>query len=190
MKKQIKELRVQIDGLAQLVKTLGQPPVIVSKENISDDISEELLKMVRDSPIAIMKLTDAKPIGHSSFNYNLYECHKSLRLAKAWLGKILEELGEETPYKNDGKRKDVKDIEPTADKSAKVMFGRDMSYIEKIDLLREEIKEIKQDLNDFSINLDFCDYDEKIELVQNYLTEARFHLGFELQIIKEQEESK
>ncbi len=190
MKKQIKELRVQIDGLAQLVKTLGQPPVIVSKENISDDISEEFLKMVRDSPIAIMKLTDAKPIEHSSFNYNLYECHKSLRLAKTWLGKVLGELGEETPYKNNGKRKDVKDIEPPADKSEKSIFTGDMSYIEKIDLLREEIKEVIGFMDDLTEDDGWYDVDELLAISETHLTEARFHLGFELQIIKEQEESK
>ena len=186
MKKQIKELRVQIDGLAQLVKTLGQPPFIVSNENIS---KEELLKMARDAPIVTMKLTDAKPI-ENSFNYNLYECYKSLRLAKAWLGKILGELGEAAPYKNNGKRKDVNDIEKATDVCDALVDEkwRKMSYIEKIDTLREKINKTKLDLNDFSISLDFCDYDEKINLAQKHLTEARFHLGFELQNIKEQED--
>jgi len=89
MKTQIKELRVRIDGLAQLVESLGKPLIIVGNNISPDDISEELLKMWRGAPSNVIKLSNEKPVEHYSFNYNLYECHKSLRLAKAWLGKVL-----------------------------------------------------------------------------------------------------
>ena len=200
MKTQIKKLRVQIDGLAQLVETLGQPPIIVEKDSISNDIDlDELAREFKSYPIIIMD--HAPEILSPSINFNLYECHKSLRLAKAWLGKVLGELGEETPYKNNGKRKEVKDIEPPADKAEIIKFPiKDsiklpsgnvyewgLSYIEKIDWLREEIKNVLGEIN-FSgtvwSNTIVCFMN-----VINHLHEARFHLGYELQKIKEQEET-
>jgi hypothetical protein len=198
MKTQIKELRVRIDGLAQLVESLGKPLIIVGNNISPDDISEELLKMWRGAPSNVIKLSNEKPVEHYSFNYNLYECHKSLRLAKAWLGKVLGELGEESPYKNDGKRKEVKDIEPPADKSAKSILSN-MTYVEKIDFLREDIKRIINDIKELN-NKEMSSKGllymmQHIWIISKYqdcalfhLSEARFHLGFELQRIKEQEE--
>lgn len=88
----------------------------------------------------------------------------SLYLAKAWLGKVLGELGEETPYKNDGNRKTVADIEPTADtaqmnlQSANYTFpdadhinwmdGK--NHIERVDWLRQEIKTIIEKIPNYS----------------------------------------
>lgn len=70
MTQKIKEFRINIDGITQLVIDLTP--------------SAETTKAIN-----------------------------SLKLAKAWLGKVLEELGNENPYKSGYKTKD--DIEPTAD---------------------------------------------------------------------------
>jgi len=144
-------------------------------------------------------LNDEKPVEHYSFNYNLYECHKSLRLAKAWLGKVLGELGEESPYKNDGKRKEVKDIEDTTDTAKDVTdfpvvpdhWPDDLDkvpYVEKIDFLREQIKSILSQFHELRMQKLRYFYDANIFVSQNHISEARFHLGFELQRIKEREE--
>jgi len=168
MKKQIKELRVKIDGLAQLSES------ITSKNNRSVWV---------------------------------LECHKSLLLAKAWLGKVLAELGEETPYKNDGKRRKAEDIEPTADAAVNIedfpfapdRWGDEISnvpYIEKIDFLREEINNTIRLLDKVWEGKSVLSDDELTSYLmgdgltflgnsEHCLMEARFHLGFELQRIKE-----
>lgn len=179
MKEEIKNLRVRIDGLSQLVLDLE----------------------VKD--------------------HQIQQCYDSLILAKAWLGKVLGELGEETPYKNDGNRKTVEDIEPTADTEFKgiVKIARndskafiDMNHIEKIDWLREEIKNIINSLPDLQEYVDnlidefykanpnptkeedengFREVSKKIpnedflQYSYKYLSEARFWLGFELGRLKD-----
>lgn len=191
MKTQIHELRTRIDGLAQLVKSLNENGKI-NNVNQNSPISNMYISVIANEIIDMVNLA----INQSLFqNTNLYEASKSLLLAKAWLGKVLAELGEETPYKNDGNRKTVEDIEPTADKSTltevyykmnaqfnvKTLFNDEnnvigessRSYIEKIDWLREEIEKCIK-LSFGSPEADKC------------LTEARFFLGFELQNIKEQ----
>jgi len=194
MKTKIHELRTRIDGLSQLINSLSKPALIISQdynphnwsvEEMTDQLREtgKIVLMNQQSPIQV--------VGGLNF---LAESYKSLLLSKAWLGKILAELGEETPYKNDGNRKTVEDIEPTADRfkvpeliDCGLGFDwNEASYIEKIDWLREKIKKLKVDFNDFVCDIEFADYDENFDLAQNHLTEARFHLGFELSRLKEQ----
>jgi len=159
MNTEIKNLRIQIDGLAQLTKELKPiyTPGFSKKDSFKN--SKELLKA-----------TD------------------SLFLAKAWLGRILGEIGETTPYINDGNRKTLEDIEPTADKHKfsgevkDVCFQQDwqiMEHIEKVDWLREEIKDIIDNTEDFSENIDYIELEQGF--VYKYLCEARFWLGFELE---------
>jgi hypothetical protein len=147
MKEKIKELRVKIDGLSQLVEGLyGSQLYLMDIEN--------------------------KPKGMSLQDYTksyteMYKCYDSLILAKAWLGKVLQELGESTPYVNDGSRKEVKDIEPAADtyevKLASTQIGEikvsypeysdllHMNHIEKVDWLRQEIETVFESWKELSI---------------------------------------
>lgn len=168
MKEKIKELRIKIDGLSQLTKELK--PIM----NIH----------VRDG-----KKTNTKEIE---------KAYDSLILAKAWLGKVLGELGKNTPYANDGNRKTVEDIEPTADKNTEVVFGdkinetpfRDKNHIEKVDWLRTEIETISNvvlELEGGKLNTaSWTEYTHEIKMFSyKHLCEARFWLGFELQRIRE-----
>lgn len=174
MKTEIKNLRVQIDGLAQLTKELkpiGQIQIHVPSST-SKLPSEE-------SYISIRK----------NLHKELEEATDSLYLAKAWLGGMLGEIGETTPYVNDGNRKTVSDIEPTADKSiisnqknAEVFDNKHWStksHIEKVDWLREEIKKIIDTTTDFSETYPEITLEQGF--VYKYLSEARFWLGFELE---------
>lgn len=167
MKTEIKNLRIQIDGLAQLTREL---------KPITHDTQFEWFK---------------KP-----YNENSKEIEKavdSLYLAKAWLGKILGELGETTPYINDGNRKTIGDIEPTADQQWNLEKNEvwntayewsKKSHIEKVDWLREEIKKIIDTTTDFSETYPEIGLEQGF--VYKYLSEARFWLGFELQRIREE----
>lgn len=157
MKEQIKELRVEIDGLSVLTKQLSP-----SKE--------------------------------------IEKTYDSLIFAKAWLGKVLGEIGEPTPYANDGNRKSVQDIEQTADTSNKPKDGSSFeenwsnkNHIEKVDWLRQEINkitvEVQSQINRFKFGKIQLETYSSVDLYQQniytYLCEARFWLGFELQRIKE-----
>jgi hypothetical protein len=139
----IKLLRVQIDGLAQLTKELKP-----NKGFVEYNISME-----------------ANVILFPGNTKEIEKAHDSLILAKAWLGKILGELGNPTPYQNNGKRTDVNSIEPTADvavtnygmkgtEKGKVDATKigdlvlinenwyDKNHIEKVDWLRQEVDKI------------------------------------------------
>lgn len=169
MEKEIKELRVKIDGLAQLTKSLKP-------------------------------LTTTNLAGVIHDTYNSREINKSvdsLYLAKAWLGKVLAELGVESPYK--AGYKEVKDIEPTADVNNCVQdktaykngVGErdycDFNHIEKVDWLRSEIEKLIQEVSKISSAVQSVTREFAIARTNcyNYLCEARFWLGFELQRIKE-----
>jgi len=165
MKTEIKNLRIQIDGLAQLTKGLN--------------------------PIYIPGFTKEKSLKNSK---ELEKATDSLFLAKAWLGKILGELGETTPYIKDGNRKTIGDIEPTADKTVPNLLENmevfckkawsEKSHIEKVDWIREEIKKIIDTTTDFSETYPEIGLEQGF--VYKYLCEARFWLGFELQRIREE----
>lgn len=177
MVNEIKNLRVKIDGLARLTKEL-KPIKFLDNELEAMSWPKDL---AAGNPKEIEEAVD-----------NLY-------LAKAWLGKILQELDVPTPYKNDGNRKTVEDIEPTADedKGNNTLVGYNhlngvfqwskLNHIEKVDWLRQEI----QGLVDTVKSPDFASSFSTRELAiartnaYNYLCEARFWLGFELQRIRE-----
>ena len=165
MKEQIVTMRKQLDALAVLMENL------TSEERIS--------RWVR-------------------------KAHESILIGRAWLGKVLKEMGEESPYKKDGRRKRVEDIEPASDKAGITDYPKlpdewaidigNVSYVEKIDFLREKIGEIAKDLK----GMVFVDwFDAPLHYLfffgehsYSHLTEARFWLGYELQRIKELNEKE
>jgi hypothetical protein len=180
MKKQITELRIRIDGLAQLVKSLqNQGVLLIDETTIPPDMTrEDVVKALSEHTIITkVKYEEIKP---SHPNLILFSCYQSLLLGKAWLGKALASLCPESPY-----------IEPAADTHPEIVGESDKTYIQKIDWLREEIKDIVKECDE----LQFTDLPDDVEIVDRFidlfdwihkhLSEARFHLGFELQRIKE-----
>ena len=199
MIQQIKELRVRIDGLYQLTKELK--PLLIDDGN-------DYNWHVQDVPLSE---TDNSRVGLDYFlTANSKEVNKaadSLILAKAWLGKLLGELGSENPYSS-GKR-EVKDIEPTADTAhAKFRFFRSMdgsiklkredgeyrdiddkiAHIEKVDWLRSEIEKIISKERNIKTTLQM--YTPEISLitknVYTHLCEAKMWLGFELRRVRDE----
>lgn len=213
MKEKIKELRLKIDGLSQLVKPLrGESKYLINIRSKPEHLDiENWMKIFEERNYLFVNGNDETSRELTQSN-EIQKCYDSLILAKAWLGKILGELGEATPYINDGNRKEVKDIESVADKAVDIrnsvgaalfinkntgnLITTDttewlkMSHIEKVDWLREEIKHLLK----FYIDLhpEEVRNDNKHPNVHYYklyykkcLEEARFWLGFELQRIKE-----
>lgn len=167
MEKEIKELRVKIDGLAQLTKSLK--PIEDWKDG-ANGLFEEV--------------------------YNSKEIEKavdSLYLAKAWLGKLLSHLGRSTPYTNDGKRSNIKDIESATDVNKNihgynldVVHFEGKNHIERVDCLREEINNTLKQYETIWFNEFGYLHGLLYEVVYKYLSEARFWLGFELARVKEE----
>jgi hypothetical protein len=122
----------------------------------------------------------------------------SLIYAKAWLGKCMAELGDKTPYANDGKRKSVEDIElPTdvatggRDTFTQVIDWDSTNHVERVDWIRTEIQAIFDKLENIEGEVDESvntKPNSKLERYTNislqYLAEARFALGFELGRVK------
>ena len=198
MKEEIKNLRVKIDGLSQLVKQLKSPcKYVVPLSVIPDGVSAvDVIEMFKQQ-LPVLFVEDNPDSVHKINSNEIDKCYDSLILAKSWLGEILGKIGEETPYKNDGNRKTVDDIEPTADKA---IFISDFpiapdnwteegpvtaSHIEKVDWLRQEIQKVQKEVHAVS------DCGTPVSgllawnFVYQYLCEARFWLGFELKRIKE-----
>lgn len=170
MTQTIKELRIKIDGLYQLTKDL--------KPHSGKGIKFQI------------------ELGIPGFNSNeVNEAARSLKLAKAWLGKLLAELGNKTPYSSG--KKEVKDIEPTADTYPKEMHGyeigttwrieginREPNHIEKVDWLRSEIQKVIDEV------YKILEINSRTRLTGEsawrYLCEAKMWLGFEFQRIREE----
>ena len=176
MKEQIKELRVKCDGLAQLTKNLLPHRMLMSNGIETIDAGDK----------------DA---------YNSKEIEKavdSLYLGKAWLGKLLGELGTANPYGSGYTKKE--DIIPTQDvantsastmASVKLEDGRkiaahfyELNHIEKVDWLRSSIEETVKEVKDIPTK----DLSREFAIARTncytHLCEARFNLGFELERIK------
>lgn len=141
-----------------------------------------------------------------NFNVSVYDnlfqisdCIKSLSLAKAWLGKALGTIGYKTPYKNDGRRETVADIEPESDTSPETIRFEG-SLIEFLDQMREEIKilhsrviEIETQYSNYLIEIDEVHVetelinDPSIEILhcKAKLEEARMICGFILGDIRD-----
>lgn len=193
MEKKIKELRIKIDGLAQLTKELEEPVCYTHQESLKPRGNKGCVKIYRL---------------FSSHSREINKAVDDLFLAKAWLGKVLGELGTESPYPKDGTRKTVDDIEPTADKAAiikgmcsgediinvatsldkttianyDISLWEDKNHIEKVDWLRQEIQEVVDMFNKFSPDTYLINY--SLSSSFGHLSEARFQLGFELERIR------
>ena len=162
MTEQLKQLRLDLDGLAQLV-------------------TRHRTKSIQENNICLP----------------LFEVAKSLYLAKAWAGKLLGELGGTSPYQNDGKRKDVADIEPTDAKQVLTFPQpwKPLTHIEKLDWLRQAIQEktdtVQQIDGDRTSRLVLNTREQSICRTQiwTHLVEARLHLGFELERLRESEQN-
>lgn len=169
MKEEIKGLRVQIDGLAQLTKELK--PIRLYMSNGINTVDAE-----QDS---------------ASNTSQIEKAVDSLYLAKAWLGKLLGELGTENPYGSGYKTKE--DIVPTQDVNELIktigvtgafcesMKVSSCTHIERVDWLRQEIEKV---------NIEFHKFPEPLAKsrqgynVYTHLCEARFWLGFEMERLK------
>lgn len=157
MKEQLNQLRVDIDGIAQLVYDL-QP-------------HKQELSIIRVVPFAIG--------GYEVQTFQLYEAHKSLLLAKAWIGKLLGTLGSTSPYTNDGKRNSVADIEPTDARAGIINWDTNLNHIQKVDKLRQFIEDTITRVGSLSA---FESRESNICRTQIFihLVESKLHLGFEL----------
>ena len=164
MIEQIKRLRVEIDGLAQLCEAL--------------------------SPYKDLECGRILPSYNST---EILEAVKSLKLSKAWLGKVLEQLGNENPYGSGYKT--VEDIVPTADVASRIEdypVAPDhwpegevyKSHIEKVDWLRTEIRRLIDNTTDYSKEVPEIELEQGF--VYKYLCEARFWLGFELGRVRDE----
>ena len=213
MKEKIKQLRVEIDGLAQLcegLKPIKDGAAIHNRLKGLDLLSIHSTESERAIYRAKYKKEYDQVIRETSKNTDeIKEAVKSLKLSKAWLGKVLASLGSENPYGSGYKT--VEDIVPETDKAKTVCgtMGIDgettprlkaidtftlngkimneysqMSHIEKVDWLRTEMKRTAIQLYN-TIHFKEIGISEG-ELAYKYICEARFWLGFELGRIRDE----
>lgn len=175
---EVKALRVNLDGLAQLTRNLKPLTYKYYQHYLNDG---------RELTVVHNDILDGTQEGFNSKEIN--KAIDSLVLAKAWLGKILGELGNQNPYKSGYKTKE--DIEPTADTHQFSKEWEDtLNHIERVDFIRTEI----QYLWDKVMNPDFHTVtfgdDDMGDLYWNnfytHLAEVRFWLGFELARVREE----
>ena len=98
---------------------------------------------------------------------------------------MLGAMGVDTPYKNEGKRKGVADIEPTADTfEGGILLPEDLSTIAAVDWIRQQIAVKVQDIEGIGTEKGGRKAGVLKEQVYIHLCEARFWLGFSLETIK------
>lgn len=189
MKEQIKELRVKVDGLAQLTKELKPIGKPILKINFHDESFDEVEKIQQ-----FLKDWDSNPFSISvpeSYPTEIIQLEKfkeiekavdSLYLGKAWLGKLMGELGNENPYGSGYKTKE--DIVPTQDVATLEVSLALLNHVEKVDFLRSAIEEIVKEVKDIPTK----DLSREFAIARTncytHLSEARFWLGFELERLK------
>lgn len=162
---QIKETRVRLDLLSELVSEL--------------------------KPIRI-EISTGEEYYHS---VELIHAKNNILLSKCWLGKMLGAKGVSSPYKNDGNRKQISDIEPTADKNTGLSIEEEehlvytgKNHIEKIDWIRTQLIYLSENI--INLRNGYCeakhvDYEDVYQNQAHIrLCEARFWLGFELERIR------
>lgn len=161
----------------------------------------EQIKTWREEIDALTILVDRLVVYENeelALGYNLAACKNTLLFAKAWMGKLLGELDVPSPYPKDGSRHTIDDIEKTADTGENIIdifekavvggkgkHWQEMNKIEKIDFLRENIKVYSNALVNLVTERKSREFAIARTNAYNYLCEARFYLGFELQRIKE-----
>lgn len=212
MKEQIRNLRIKIDELAQLTKGLSpKQKFIVDIAQIPKTLDwtvEEWLGVFNRTNYGIIDSNEIKDFDFNTFitpipfeSQPLNKAVDSLYLAKAWLGKVLGELGTENPYGSGYKTKE--DIVPTQDVAPKIgdkidsatiidvwRIGNNLNpnHIEKVDWLRTEIDKIIKDIESITWleqkNSIVSKLNHLFNNCYNHLCEARFWLGFEMERIK------
>jgi hypothetical protein len=132
----------------------------------------------------------------------LTKADNELKLAKAYCGKLLGLFGEPTPYQNDGKRVEIKDIEKEANTDKVYLgdlgiFNDSDTLITKVDKCREYIELILDrfyyimfdkniirnynvDGNMIAVNTYYHKHSIYTNNVVSHLTNAKIWLGFEL----------
>lgn len=180
-------------------------------EQINQEEMEELLKekldLLRTELDGIAKLVkESQNISWISGMQNIYVSGLKVELAKAWLGILMKHLGSKTPYVNDGKRHEVKDIDKTTNVSTileqlkdgvKNVIGRNgdkhidwttSNLIEKLDFLREELEVVLTDFQTIEGEYRLPNREASIARTEawKYMVEAKMELGFALQEIKKQ----
>jgi hypothetical protein len=227
MIEQIKQLRVSIDGLSQLTKELKPFPEnplmtgVTSKELVRCYDSLILAKAWLGKILGELAEKEFKIDLEKEYTFTIYKSPSDYEQV-SYLGKNLPEDKKQllygqwlkdntTPYANDGNRKTVEDIEPTADKGpSKKDFDPDSSkdkwgithpviqnieypdgcfwnllnHIEKVDYLRQEINKCV-DLLPWEL-LQKSNIEIQVNNCYTHLSEARFWLGWELSRLRDE----
>lgn len=201
MRNSIKELRVRIDGISQLVKELKPAKFVVDLALIPKNMTaEQVAYMVNESPVIFLNDTNESPIIQTIEAHEISKAFDSLIFGKGWLGIMLGEMGEANPYKSGYKTKD--DIEPTADVSLPITLVKqlnttkpigasveEMNHIEKVDFIRTDLEKLIKELKVIpQAPYKPTDFTREFAIARtnsyNHLVEAKMWLGLELQRIK------
>jgi CO dehydrogenase/acetyl-CoA synthase gamma subunit (corrinoid Fe-S protein) len=157
------------------------------------------MKIIQETRVKLDQLTKAVKSLKGSREISI--SITSLQNGRMWLGQVLEVIGTENPYVNDGKRHTVNDIHKLSDASDSGLDLTAMNHIEKVDFLRESIKDLK-------IKLGKLNKEKAVEMLENaddrkfliaseqfltclsyatkYVIEARMWLGQELGRIRDE----
>lgn len=104
--------------------------------------------------------------------------------AAMWAGKLIGIInGNSSPYKNDGKRRSIKDIEKRVD-NVEETFPMSGEKVSKVDTLREVAKKLLEHVLEMEISYrglhDDVERDMVVITLYQKISEIRFWLGMEL----------
>jgi hypothetical protein len=172
----LKQLRCEFDGIRQIVQSLKPSLAYHEKFTVNTVIGSKLPTRYKQS---------------EEINKSI----SSLLMAKAWLGKVLEFIGEKSPYKTN--YKNANEIDLPSDTVEEIWKGwsvgdnaqeiRKLNHIEKVCWLRNKIEEQTQKIIELKNHKHFSNKEVKIAINSVFIhsSESKMWLGFELQRLKE-----
>jgi hypothetical protein len=170
---ELKKLRYKIDGMYHLTKSLKPINGFDTTVDHNDMLAGKLVMEVSGHPTRLN-------------SPEIEDALRSLFLGKAWLGKVLESVGEATPYVADDQRKELSDVRPTAENAEEAMRiwiennkFEEKDHVEKVSIIRGKIEAYISEVKNMTVS---TDREAAIARTNayNYLCDAKMWLGAEL----------
>lgn len=201
MKEQLKDVRIRIDGLSQLVKELNPEMFILPTSLIPKNIdANDILQFAQQNSQPIF-IEESKESVQKINSTETQKCYESLLLANHWLREFSEEIGG-IDISNDTSRTELgkklywcrlvekdKPIALLADTYEEQNDDPSVTNVEKVTWIADEIKQLTHlvlELEGGKLDTAiWTDYMHEVKMfAYKHLSEANFWITLELQRIK------
>lgn len=186
MENKIKELRVKIDGLSQLIKEFGIGYIIRIDKLPNSLKVEEVIQSLKSNGFQLLE-QDEQPLTELN-NHNIEKAYDNLILSKEWLGELLFEATDD--------KANFKEFKPSPELALikEITNYKGFTNEAKIEYLIKEVNKTANSVLELEsgklTEAIWTDYMHEIKLfAYKNLCEARFYLQFELKQLHDDKNS-